>query len=74
MFGAAVIGTAITFSTAPVEARYHRYYGHRAAAAPHASRGYHHAHAESYSPPTSSIVVDGNTGAVLHASNADALR
>ena len=74
VFGAAVIGTAITFSTAPVEARYHRYYGHRAAAAPHASRGYHHAHAESYSPPTSSIVVDGNTGAVLHASNADALR
>jgi D-alanyl-D-alanine carboxypeptidase len=27
-----------------------------------------------YSPPTASIVVDGNTGAVLHASNADAIR
>ena len=77
VFGAAVIGTAITFSTAPVDARYHRYYAHsahRAAAAPRATRGYHHAHAESYSPPTSSIVVDGNTGAVLHASNAEALR
>ena len=77
VFGAAVIGTAITFSTAPVDARYHRYYAHsahRAAAAPRATRGYHHARAESYSPPTSSIVVDGNTGAVLHASNADALR
>ena len=77
VFGAAVIGTAITFSTAPVDARYHRYYAHsahRAAAAPRATRGYHHARAESYSPPTSSIVVDGNTGAVLHASNAEALR
>jgi D-alanyl-D-alanine carboxypeptidase len=74
VFGAAVIGTAITCSTAPVDARYHRYYAHRAAAVPHATRGYHHAPAESYSPPTSSIVVDGNTGAVLHASNAEALR
>jgi len=77
VFGAAVIGTAITFSTAPVDARYHRYYAHsahRAAAASRATRGYHHARAETYSPPTSSIVVDGNTGAVLHASNAEALR
>jgi len=74
VFGAAVIGTAITFSTAPVDARYHRYYTRHTAAAPHATRSYHHARAESYSPPTSSIVVDGNTGAVLHASNADALR
>ena len=27
-----------------------------------------------YSPPTASLVIDGNTGAVLHASNADAIR
>ena len=73
VFGAAVVGTAITLSTAPVDARYHRYYTHRAAA-PHATRVYRHARVESYSPPTSSIVVDGNTGAILHASNADALR
>jgi len=73
VFGAAVIGTAITFSTAPVDARYHRHYTHRAVA-PHPTRVYRHARAESYSPPTSSIVVDGNTGAVLHASNADARR
>ena len=33
-----------------------------------------HAHAEGYSPPFASIVVDGNTGNVLHASNADASR
>src|SRR6516225_3987127 len=32
------------------------------------------AHAEKYSPPTASIVVDGNSGAVLQASNPDALR
>jgi D-alanyl-D-alanine carboxypeptidase len=77
VLGAVAIGTAITFSTAPVEARYHRYYGHhaqRAPAAPHAARSYRHARGESYSPPTSSIVVDGNTGSVLHASNADSLR
>lgn len=30
--------------------------------------------ASSYNPPTASIVVDGNTGAVLYASNADAIR
>jgi D-alanyl-D-alanine carboxypeptidase len=32
------------------------------------------AHAEEYSPPRASIVVDGNSGAVLQASNPDALR
>ena len=32
------------------------------------------AHAEEYSPPSASIVVDGNSGAVLQASNPDALR
>jgi len=31
-------------------------------------------HAEEYSPPSASIVVDGNSGAVLQASNPDALR
>jgi D-alanyl-D-alanine carboxypeptidase len=42
---------------------HHRYYRH----SPHAS-------AEAYSPPFASIVVDGNTGNVLHASNADGSR
>ena len=46
----------------------------RAVMARHVMRVPRHAHAESYAPPTSSIVVDGNTGNVLHASNADALR
>jgi D-alanyl-D-alanine carboxypeptidase len=77
VFGAAAIGTAVTFSTTPVDARYHRYqarYVHRAVAVQHATHGYQHAHAETYSPPSSSIVVDGNSGAVLHAANADAAR
>jgi D-alanyl-D-alanine carboxypeptidase len=30
-------------------------------------------HAQEYSPPSASIVVDGNSGAVLQASNPDAL-
>jgi D-alanyl-D-alanine carboxypeptidase len=77
VLGAAAVGTAITFSTTPVDARYHRYqarYVHRAVAVQHATHGYQHAHAETYSPPSSSIVVDGNSGAVLHAANADAAR
>jgi D-alanyl-D-alanine carboxypeptidase len=74
VFGAAAVATAIALSATPVEARYHRYQArhvHRTVAASH---GYHHAHAESYTPPSSAIVVDGNTGAVLYAANADALR
>lgn len=38
------------------------------------SRGKPAQAASTYNPPTASIVVDGNTGAVLHASNADAIR
>jgi D-alanyl-D-alanine carboxypeptidase len=34
----------------------------------------HSAHVDSYSPPTSWIVVDGNTGAVLRTSNPDGSR
>jgi len=42
----------------------------------HYSHSRHHAHSEegAYDPPGSSIVVDGNSGAVLEASNPDALR
>ena len=71
MFGAVAVGTVLAFTSAPVDARYHRYYARHTTAAPHP---YRHQHAESYSPPTSAIVVDGNTGSVLHAANADGLR
>jgi D-alanyl-D-alanine carboxypeptidase len=40
----------------------------------YAARIHRRAPAEEYSPPTASIVVDGNTGQVLEASNPDALR
>jgi len=72
-FGAAALAAAFSFSPTSADARYHRHYA-RQAAVTHVTHNYHHAHAESYSPPTSSIVVDGNTGAVLQASNADSLR
>src|ERR1700733_1949305 len=42
---------------------YHRYYYR------HPARAY-----EAYAPPAASIVVDGNTGEVLHSSNADGSR
>jgi D-alanyl-D-alanine carboxypeptidase len=71
VFGAVAVGTVLAVSSAPVDARYHRYYARHTTAATHP---YRHQHAESYSPPTSAIVVDGNTGSVLHAANADGLR
>jgi D-alanyl-D-alanine carboxypeptidase len=77
VFGIAALAAALIFSNDSADARYHRYYVHHArhaVIAPHATRAYHRLHAEGYSPPTSSIVVDGNTGEVLHASNADASR
>ena len=41
------------------------------------ARTWHHArthHAEAYAPPSAAIVVDGNSGGELYASNADAQR
>ena len=40
----------------------------------HSGRVHHHVDAEGYSPPSASIVVDGNTGKVLQESNPDAPR
>ena len=78
----AAIAAAVVFSSDSADARHQRFRVHyvrhpimaRAVMARHVMRVPRHAHAESYAPPTSSIVVDGNTGNVLHASNADALR
>jgi D-alanyl-D-alanine carboxypeptidase len=72
-FGVAAVGAAIIVSSNSADARYYHHYARHAVAAPHAGTS-HHLHAEGYSPPTSSVVVDGNTGDVLHASNADATR
>jgi D-alanyl-D-alanine carboxypeptidase len=76
ILGVAAIAAAAIFSSNSADARYHRYYVHSArhANAVASPRVYHRLHAEGYAPPTSSIVVDGNTGEVLHTSNADAIR
>lgn len=62
----AAVAAVLALSSNPAAAR-HRHYTH---VAHHAAR----AETESYAPPFASIVVDGNTGDVLHASNADAPR
>jgi D-alanyl-D-alanine carboxypeptidase len=73
VLSAAVAALIVTSKVA--DARHHRWirvhYVHTA----HQGGGVHrHARAEEYSPPTASILVDGNTGQVLQQSNPDALR
>lgn len=61
----AAIAAALSISSdAAVARHHHRYYVHHR----------HHASADTYDPPYSSIVVDGNSGAVLEAVNPDASR
>jgi D-alanyl-D-alanine carboxypeptidase len=63
--GLSVVAAALAIPSDAADARYHL----------QASQDAHHsAHAEGYSPPSSSIVVDGNTGKVLQESNPDAPR
>jgi D-alanyl-D-alanine carboxypeptidase len=72
----AAIAASLTVTSDVADARrHHRAHAHHAHVA-HAGHGHGHRHArgEDYSPPYSSIVVDGNSGAVLQASNPDALR
>ena len=60
-----IVAAALAIPSNGADARYHL----------QASQDAHHfAHAEGYSPPSSSIVVDGNTGKVLQESNPDAPR
>jgi len=63
---------ALAFTTNAADARHHRRVHLHFAR--HARRVHHPAHAGGYSPPTASIVVDGNTGAVLEESNPEAPR
>jgi D-alanyl-D-alanine carboxypeptidase len=71
VIGLAASVAALIITSGAADARHHRrirvHYVHR-------TEHVHHARAEEYSPPTASIVVDGNTGQVLQASNPDALR
>ena len=77
ILGLAAIGAALMITSDAADARHYRHahthYAHYARSA-HSGRAHRHSHAEEYSPPSSSIVVDGNSGVVLQASNPDALR
>ncbi len=64
VLGLATLTTAVIFTNDTADARRHR---HRQYARHHESR-------QSYSPAFASIIVDGNSGAVLSANNSDALR
>jgi D-alanyl-D-alanine carboxypeptidase len=60
--GLITFSTAILISSESAEARRYKH------------RRHHHVVRESYSPQFSSIIVDGNTGAVLSSNNPDAIR
>jgi D-alanyl-D-alanine carboxypeptidase len=64
VLGVATITAAVVFTSDSADARRHR---HR-----HYAR--HHAATESYNPAFASIIVDGNSGAVLSANNPDGSR
>ena len=65
-FGLFSLTTAVIFTTDTADARRYRHHRHYAR--------HHHEARESYSPAFSSIIVDGNSGATLSASNPDASR
>ena len=66
IFGLLTVTTAVIFTTDAADARrYRRHYAHHRV---------HHDDSESYSPQFASIIVDGNSGAVLQSTNPDGLR
>jgi D-alanyl-D-alanine carboxypeptidase len=72
VISAAAVAAVVFISSDAADARHHRrlrvHYAH------HYSGRIHHEQAEGYSPPSASIVVDGNSGQILQATNADASR
>ena len=70
----AAIVAVLTITSDAADARHHRRLRVHYVSSHHVARAHHLARAEDYSPPSASIVVDGNTGAVLQASNPDATR
>jgi len=71
LLASAAVAAALTVTGDVADARRHH---HARAHHAHAGHGHRHAKVEDYSPPFASIVVDGNSGSVLQASSADALR
>jgi D-alanyl-D-alanine carboxypeptidase len=74
--GLAATAAALVSTSDRADARHHRYYrvARHVTVARHVGPLHRHAHTEDYTPPGSSIVVDGNTGRALQAANAEALR
>jgi D-alanyl-D-alanine carboxypeptidase len=73
VLGLSAIGAVLIISSNAADARHHRHL--------HAYLLHHSEHlrqhvrsSDDYSPPSASILVDGNSGAVLEESNADGLR
>ena len=73
VFGLAAVVAGLIGSSGAADARHH-YYRVHAHFVHHALRVHSRVHVQAYAPPVASIVVDGNSGEVLQASNADALR
>ena len=74
VIGLAAIVAALTITSDAADARHHRRLRVHYVSVHHVARVHHAARVEGYSPPAASIVVDGNTGQVLQASNPDAPR
>ncbi|HZR59893.1 MAG TPA: D-alanyl-D-alanine carboxypeptidase [Xanthobacteraceae bacterium] len=70
----AAVGAALTYTTGAADARHHGHHGTRVHLARHGHHAHYSDHVGGYSPPTASIVIDGNSGSVLEESNPDALR
>jgi D-alanyl-D-alanine carboxypeptidase len=70
----AAVGAALSYTTGAADARHHRHHGARVHLAHHVRHSHYSDRVGGYAPPTASIVIDGNSGAVLEESNPDALR
>jgi D-alanyl-D-alanine carboxypeptidase len=71
----AAVGAALSCTTGAADARHHfRYHRVHVRVAGHSRHSHSDEVGGGYSPPTASIVTDGNSGAVLEESNPDALR
>ena len=71
VLGLTAIGAVLIISSNAADARHHHL---RAYLVRHSEHLRHHASSEDYSPPSASMLVDGNNGGTLEESNADGLR
>jgi D-alanyl-D-alanine carboxypeptidase len=77
ILGLTAVGAVLATTIGMADARHHHHYHfHHTHFARHVARAHHHHYRsrEDYSPPTASILIDGNTAEVLQASNPDAQR